>query len=66
MTLSGFVSCEECGKRLIERRADGMWVFAFGKTSKPNVAAVEMYIYGCIKLRCIRKSCRHWNLLNHF
>lgn len=66
MTLEGFVSCEKCGKRLIERKSDGMWVFAFGKTSKPNQSAVEMFIYGCIKLKCIRKSCGHWNLLNHF
>jgi hypothetical protein len=66
MTISGFVSCEECGKRLIERKSDGMWVFAFGKTAKADEPAVEMFIYGAIKIRCFRKSCGHWNILNHF
>jgi hypothetical protein len=62
-----FVSCKKCGKRLIERKEDGLLYFAFGKSISegPNIP-VEFYIYGSMKIKCIRRSCKHWNLINNF
>ena len=57
-----FMLCEKCGKRLIERKANGMFKFVFG--GKSNPPAVEMYIVGSIKMRCLRKSCGHWTEMN--
>ena len=54
-----FICCEKCGKRLIERLPDGMFKFIFG--GKQNPSPVEMFIYGSVKMRCLRKHCGHWN-----
>ena len=54
-----FVCCEKCGKRLIERLPNGVFKFIFG--GKQQLPPVELYIYGSIKMRCLRKNCRHWN-----
>ena len=54
-----FVCCEKCGKRLIERLPDGIFKFIFG--GKQNPPPVEMFVYGSIKMRCLRKHCGHWN-----
>jgi len=59
-----FISCEKCGKRLIERRANGMFKFVFGGRNDPP--PVEMYIVGSVKMRCLRKSCNHWNEISFF
>ena len=71
-----FFKCEKCGKRLIERKANGLWYFVFGKkyTNSSGVKLfipVEMYIHGNLKIRCLRRSCRkenpdHWNVFNFF
>lgn len=57
------VCCEKCGKRLIERTKGGLWHFKFGR-SKGDDFVVDMKIYGSLKLTCLRKSCRHENVLN--
>ena len=66
------VRCTVCGKKIIERLPNGIWRFIFGKgaegVSKPPV---EMQIHGSLKMRCLRRSCRHnkpdhWNVLNFF
>jgi len=54
-----FICCEKCGKRLIERMPDGIFKFVFG--GKQPVPPVEIYVYGSVKMRCLRKSCGHWN-----
>lgn len=66
-----FFVCEKCGKKLIERRENGLWHFVFGKQKDEEgnlvgIAPVEMFIYGSVKLRCLRRGCEHWNVLNHF
>lgn len=66
-----FVICEKCGKRLIERKDNGIWHFAFGKfrDKEGNLTGrtpVDIYIYGSLKIRCLRRTCGHWNILNHF
>jgi hypothetical protein len=61
-----FINCQKCGKRLIERKKSGVWHFAFGKNDSLQGPPVEMFIYGSVKIKCIRKHCGHWNVLNNF
>lgn len=70
-----FFKCSKCGKKLIERKSNGLWYFVFGKSyggkGRNTFTPVEMYIHGNIKIRCLRRSCRkenpkHWNILNFF
>lgn len=68
---SRYFVCEKCGKKLIYRKDNGLWHFAFGKVKdeggKPTgESPVEMYIHGSIKIKCLRRECGHWNILNHF
>jgi hypothetical protein len=60
-----FAYCKVCGKRLLERKANGLWYFAFGK---PRVGSgkipVEMFIQGNVKIKCLRRSCNAWNIFN--
>jgi len=70
------IYCSKCGKKLIQRLPNGLWHFIFGKTSAEDkmismLSPVEMLIYGSLKMKCIRRSCRsrypdHWNILNFF
>jgi hypothetical protein len=67
MIATAFVNCTKCGKRLIERRSDGLWIFRFGKhVEGSDDMPVEMYIFGSIRLKCLRKTCNHWNNLATF
>jgi len=64
-----FYLCEKCNKKLIERGDNGMWHFVFGKTKDEEgkltgIPPVDMHIWGSIKMRCIRRGCGHWNVLN--
>lgn len=63
-----FITCEKCGKRLIERMNNGLWHFIFGKPAKDTegYVPVEMYIQGNIKIKCLRRTCGHWQTLNYF
>jgi hypothetical protein len=66
-----FFVCEKCGKKLIERDENGLWHFVFGKYRDEEgnilgVAPVDMYIYGSVKLKCLRRGCDCWNVLNFF
>ena len=63
-----FVSCERCGKKLIERKKNGIWHFIFGKpVGDGNLfIPVEMYIQGNVKIKCLRRTCGHWQVLNYF
>jgi len=60
-----FVVCEKCGKKLIERLPNGVWVFKFGKR-EGNKPVVDLQIHGSIRMKCIRRSCAHVNQLNYF
>lgn len=64
--LNTFITCERCGKKLIERKTNGIFHFIFGKPGEGNVIApVEMFIQGNIKIRCLRRSCGHWTVLSY-
>jgi len=62
-----FVHCKKCNKRLIERLPNGLWRFIFGKRPEGvQYSPVEILIQGSIKIRCIRRTCGEWNILNYF
>ena len=68
---SKYFKCSQCGKRLIGRRDNGVWYFRFGrqKDEEGNFmgeAPVEIYIYGSVKIKCLRRECSHWNTLDFF
>ena len=52
---------------MIERLPNGLWKFVFGSDKEQvREPPVEMMIYGSIKMRCIRKTCRAWNTFHFF
>jgi hypothetical protein len=62
-----FVTCEKCGKKLIERLPNGLWRFQFGRNpDDSDDPVVQITIHGNLQIRCLRKSCRHVNTLNYF
>jgi len=60
-----FVYCEKCGKKLLSRLPNGLWQFKFGRREGIE-PAIDMEIHGSVKMKCIRKSCRHTNIFNFF
>lgn len=62
-----FIHCEKCGKRLIARLTNGLFHFMFGKNVPGSEGSpVELFIHGSVKIRCLRRSCRHMNTLTYF
>jgi hypothetical protein len=66
-----FMICEKCGKRIIERQPNGLFHFMFGrkKDKEGNLLSflpVEIYIHGSIRIRCLSRTCGHWNVFNYF
>jgi hypothetical protein len=63
-----FINCQFCGRRIIQRKANGLFYFAFGKPGSSDTASapVEIEIHGSVRIKCFRKSCRQWNTLNYF
>lgn len=61
-----FLLCGVCNKKLIQRDGNGIFHFAFGKDAAGGDPPVEMMIYGSIKMKCIKKTCRAWNIFNFF
>ena len=59
------ILCEKCQKKLLERLPNGIWKFQFGKR-EGSVPVVDMEIQGSIRMQCLRRSCRHINVLNFF
>ena len=52
---------------MIERLPNGLWKFVFGSDKETmREPPVEIMIYGSIKMRCIRKTCRVWNTFHFF
>ena len=54
-----------CGKKLIKRKPNGIFVFKFGKDNE-NQPVVDMEISGSIKIKCLRKSCQKTNVISFF
>ena len=60
-----FLSCEKCGKKLIERKSNGLWRFKFG-CNPSGGPVVDLTIQGSIMMTCLRKRCDHVNVFNYF
>ena len=61
-----FITCEKCGKRLIERQRNGIFHFMFGKPkNETTFVPVDIFIQGNIKIKCTRRSCNHWQILSY-
>lgn len=67
-----FIHCTKCDKRIIERLQNGLFRFIFGGGGRNKDGdnyrspPVEIIIQGSIKMRCTRRTCREWNVLNYF
>ena len=66
-----FLSCEACGKKLIEREPNGLFHFVFGKKRDKDgilldFSPVDILIHGSIKMRCLSRQCGHLNIFNYF
>ena len=61
-----FIHCTKCNKRLIERLPNGLFKFMFGKQLGEDHPPVEMLIHGSIKIRCLSRTCKEWNILTFF
>lgn len=67
-----FRYCQKCNKKLIERMPSGMWRFQFGRKFNDNgepideYVPVDIFIHGSLKIKCLKKSCGHWNVFHYF
>ena len=66
-----FLFCDKCGKKIIERLSNGLFYFVFGKRKDKDgnfleFSPVELFIHGSLKIRCLSRTCGHWNILNYF
>jgi hypothetical protein len=66
-----FLTCEKCGKRLIERMPNGLFRFIFGKKKDSmgkllDFTPVYILIHGSVKIRCLTRTCGYFNTFNYF
>lgn len=66
-----FLKCEKCGKKLIERRGDGLLHFVFGKKKDADgnhypYCPVDILIHGSIRIKCLSRACSHTTTFNYF
>lgn len=59
------IKCEACGKKLMERLPNGLFKFQFG-SRVGAVPVIDMEIQGSVRMRCLRRSCQHINIINYF
>ena len=59
------INCIFCGKKLIERKSNGLFDFKFGKR-EGSAPVVDMQIHGSLTIKCLRRSCGRANVLNYF
>jgi len=58
--------CEICNKKLLVRQDNGLWRFEFGRYGAKEEPVVEIEIHGSVRIRCLKKSCRHLNVFDFF
>lgn len=69
MVDKGFLICPKCKKKMLRRRPNGLFSFAFGQWAGKDIVivdgkevslgpTVQIEVFGSLKMRCIRKSCR--------
>jgi leucyl-tRNA synthetase len=59
------IYCEKCGKKLLKRKTNGVFVFKFGRNQEQQ-NMIDLEIFGSIKMKCFRRSCEHMNVINFF
>ena len=64
--INTFIFCEKCGKKLLQRKPNGIFVFRFGRNNQSKEPTIEIEIHGSLRIRCFRKKCGHINLINYF
>ena len=60
-----WIACSNCGKKLLKRRSNGMFIFKFGKNQQGG-DVVHIEVMGSIRVKCFRASCQHVNELLFF
>ncbi len=60
-----WIYCESCGKKLLKRLPNGVFVLKFGKNSN-NQSVIDLKIFGSIEMKCFREECRHSNIITLF
>jgi len=60
-----FIKCEKCGKNLIQQLPNGLFRFRFGKGVNGRTP-VDIMIHGNIKMKCLRGTCDHTQIINFF
>lgn len=63
---SNWIYCENCGKKLIKRKPNGIFVFKFGRNKDKTRCLVDIEIFGSIKIKCFREECGYENVINFF
>jgi hypothetical protein len=68
------IKCKGCNRPLIERMESGLLKFIYGQPWKRSPdgnwikagswVPIEMVIHGSIKMKCWRKQCQTWNIVN--
>ena len=66
MGKSAIIYCEKCGKKLLERKPNGIWHFKFGRVQGKDETIIDILFCGSLKFKCPRRSCGHVNVLNYF
>ena len=61
-----WIYCENCGKKLLQRKPNGVFVFKFGRTKDKKEVLVDIEIVGSIKIKCFREECRYVNTISFF
>lgn len=61
----GWIYCEQCGKKLLRRRANGVFVFKFGRNSEGK-DVVNIEVMGSIRMKCFRENCQFVNQISFF
>ncbi len=66
-----FMYCAECGKPLMKRLRNGLYVFKFGQVKGDDGtvlrhSVVDITICGSVKMNCIKDKCKHENILPFF
>jgi len=64
--MNTFICCDKCGKKLLQRKPNGIFVFRFGKNNQSGEPVVDIEIHGSLRIKCFRKNCGHVNLINYF
>lgn len=69
------IRCEHCNRPLIERLPNGLLRFSYGRPWEQNTEGrwvpkgdwtpVVIYIHGNIRIKCFRKDCDKFNVINY-